>query len=49
MFYIKKLILYEKSQKMTKFKMAAVSLENCIYRHKKEPKLKKYTNIFDIS
>ena len=30
--------------------MAAVSLKNCIYPHKKEkPKLKKYTNIFDIS
>ena len=30
--------------------MAAVSLKNCIYRHKNEkPKLKKYTNMFVIS
>ena len=30
--------------------MAAICLNNCIYRHKKEkPKFKKYTNIFDIN
>ena len=35
---------------MPKYKIVTVCLENCIYRHKKEkPKLKKYTNIFDIT
>ena len=30
--------------------MAAICLNNCIYRHKKEkPKFKKYTNNFDIN